>query len=200
MNEKMALKSRKIANLLSLPISAQGRRSAVFVAGCFGEDFNNYYLRCDPPLVPLFPNFLSSPAETLGSQVLPPLSFTACRWPSPGFPAGALALYFPADSGLLPFVRESACIPASRSLSLTRTLPAIAVRVEVTRLHHSLYATACGFGKHPWLGQNRILNEPSLYRVGARSVTLRRDYHTNPPSAYTSERATNVATSFQVAR
>ncbi len=44
--------------------------------------------------------------------------------------------------------------------------------VEVTRLHHSLYATACGFGWHPRLGKTRTLYEPSRYRVGARSTRM----------------------------
>jgi hypothetical protein len=90
-----------------------------------------------------------SPAETLGSQVLPPLSFTACHWPYPGSPPGAFTLFFPGDSGLLPIIRGSACIFAVRSLSLNRTLPAITVQSSFTKLHHSLYATACGFGQHP---------------------------------------------------
>jgi hypothetical protein len=90
-----------------------------------------------------------SSVETLGSQVLPPLSFTACRWPYPGSPPGASTLSFPDGSGLLPINRGSACIPAQRDLSLNRTLPAITVQSSFTKLHHSLYATACGFGRHP---------------------------------------------------
>ena len=58
----------------------------------------------------------------------------------------------PADSGLLPNMRGSANIPTQSDLSLNQTLPAITVWRSVTRLHHSLYAAACGFGKHPWLG------------------------------------------------
>ena len=53
-----------------------------------------------------------STAETLGSQVLPPLSFTACHWPYPGSSPGTLALCFPDDASLLPLTRGSACIPA----------------------------------------------------------------------------------------
>jgi hypothetical protein len=113
-----------------------------------------------------------SPAETLGSQVLPPLSFTACHWPYPGSPPGAFALSFPDGAGLLPINRGSACIPAQRGLSLNQTLPAIPVQSPFTKLHHSLYATACGFGKHPWLGKTRIFCEPPRYRVGARSARV----------------------------
>jgi hypothetical protein len=113
-----------------------------------------------------------SPAETLGAQVLPPLSFTACRWPYPGSPASALALYFPADSGLLPVNRGSACIPTARGLSLTRTLPAITVQVVFTRLHHSLYATACGFGRPPRLGTTHTPCGSSRDRVGASSARV----------------------------
>ena len=106
------------------------------------------------PILPASPNLIGayhrwSPVETLGSQVLPPLSFTACRWPYPGSPAGAHTLCFPASTGLLPYKRGSAYIPTDSDLSLSRTLPAIIVRRHVTWLHHSLYATACGFGKHP---------------------------------------------------
>jgi hypothetical protein len=113
-----------------------------------------------------------SPAETLGSQVLPPLSFTACHWPYPGSPSGAFALCFPDGSGLLPKNRGSACIPAQRGSSLNQTLPAITVRSSFTKLHHSLYAAACGFGKHPWLGKTRIYCEPSRHRVGASSARV----------------------------
>ena len=133
----MAPRSRQV--MLSCPSSLQGH-----------SDFPTPLT----PILPVSPNLIGayrgrSPTETLGSQVLPPLSFTACHWPYPGSPAGAHTLSFPAGSGLLPGLTGSACIPASRGLSLTRTLPATAVRVFLTRLHHSLYATACGFGRPP---------------------------------------------------
>ena len=129
------------------------------------------------PILPVSPDLIHayrswSPAETLGSQVLPPLSFTACRWPYPGSPSGAYALCFPDGAGLLPINRGSACILAKRGLSLNQTLPAITVQSSFTKLHHSLYATACGFGKHPWLGKTRSLCEPSRYRVGASSARV----------------------------
>ena len=153
------------------------------------------------PILPVSPSLIGayrgqSPAETLGSQVLPPLSFTACHWPYPGSPAGAHALFFPAGSDLLPVLTGSACIPALRGLSLTRTLPAIAVRDFLTRLHHSLYATACGFGWPPWLGTTRIAGLLGTMSGQVQPVC----YHTDPPSAYTSVRATDVTTSFQIAR
>jgi len=105
-------------------------------------------------ILPVSPDLLAayrrrSPAETLGSQVLPPLSVTACRWPYPGSLPGAYALCFPSSAGLLPKYRGSAYIPALQGLSLNRTLPAMPVRSRLTRLHHSLNATACGFGRHP---------------------------------------------------
>jgi hypothetical protein len=105
-------------------------------------------------ILPVSPDLLAayrrrSPAETLGSQVFPPLSVTACRWPYPGSLPGACTLYFPGNAGLLPKKRGSAGIPALQGLSLNRTLPVITVRSHLTRLHHSLNATACGFGKHP---------------------------------------------------
>jgi hypothetical protein len=105
-------------------------------------------------ILPVSPDLIQayrrrSPAETLGSQVFPPLSVTACRWPYPGSLPGAHTLCFPGSSGLLPNYRGSAGIPAMQGLSLNRTLPAIAVRSHLTRLHHSRDATACGFGRHP---------------------------------------------------
>ncbi len=154
------------------------------------------------PILPVSPDLIDayrrrSPAETLGSQVLPPLSLTACRWLYPGSLPGAYALCFPGSSGLLPNCRGSACIPALQGLSLNRTLPAITVRSHLTRLHHSLNATACGFGRHPWLGKTRI----SASHLGTVSGQVRPVcYHTNPPSAYISKRATDMITSFQVTR
>jgi len=152
--------------------------------------------------LPASPNLMlayrrRSPAETLGPQVLPPLSFTTCHWPYPGSPAGASALCFPASTGLPPITRRSASSPSMTDLSLTRTLPATSVRFAVTRLHHSLYATACGFGWHPWLGKTRTLCEPSRYHVGASSAVC---HHTYPPSAYISKRAIDMTTSFHVVR
>ena len=150
--------------------------------------------------LPASPNLMlayrrRSPAETLGPQVLPPLSFTACRWPYPGSPAGAHTLCFPASTGLLPSNRGSAYIPTDSDLSLNRTLPAIIARRHVTWLHHSLYATACGFGRHPRLGKTRI----SVSRLGTVSGQVRPVcYHTNPPSAYTSKRVIDVATTFRL--
>ena len=138
-----------------------------------------------------------STIETLGSQVLPPLSFTACHWPYPGFPAGALALCFPTGAGLLPIIRGSACIPTHSDLSLNRALPATPARQSLTRLHHSLNATACGFGRHPWLGTTRF----SASLLGTVSGQVQPAcYHANPPPAYTSIRATDVITSFHVIR
>ena len=136
-DRSMALRSGQV--MLSCPSSLQGH-----------SDFPTSLTR----LLPVSPDLSRayrgwSPAEMLGSQVLPPLSFTAYRWPYPGSPSSAFALCFPDGSGLLPKIRGSACIPAQRGLSLNQTLPAISVRSPFTKLHHSLYATACGFGKHP---------------------------------------------------
>src|SRR3990172_6685826 len=86
---------------------------------------------------------------TVGLQVLPPSSVSACRQPYPGSPVGALALCFPTGAGL-PLLRTgSTCSPLLAGFSPTRTLPAIPVRSKLTRLHCSLYAAACGFGRHP---------------------------------------------------
>lgn len=77
-------------------------------------------------------------------------SFTACHRPYSGSLAGAHTLSFPASIGLLHSRRRSASIQINRSgLSLNRTLPVTSVRRELTKLHRSLYAAACDFGKHP---------------------------------------------------
>ncbi len=81
---------------------------------------------------------------TQGSQVQHSYSFNAFKRPYPGSSTGACALCFPVNYGLLHKRRRSAYI-----LSRIRTLPAITVRTELTGLHHSLYAAACGFGRHP---------------------------------------------------
>ena len=152
------------------------------------------------PILPASPNLIvayhrRSPMVTLGPQVLPPLSFTACHWPYPGSLAGARALYFPASSGLLPIMRGSANIPIQSDLSLNQTLPAIPVWRKFTRLHHSLYAAACGFGRHPRLGKTRIAaSRLDTVSGQVRSVC----YHTNPPSACTSKRAIDVSTTFRL--
>ncbi len=152
-------------------------------------------LPVSPDLRPAYRSW--SPAETLGSQVLPPLSFTACHWPYPGSPSGAFALFFPDGSGLLPKTRGSACISAQRSLSLNQTLPAISIRSPFTKLHHSLYATACGFGRHPWLSTTRF----AASLPGTVSGQVQHEcYHSYPPSAYISIRATDMITSFPVIR
>jgi hypothetical protein len=153
---------RSVQVMLSCPSSLQGH-----------SDFPTPVAR----ILPVSPDLERAyPArrgvETLGPQVLPPLSFTACHWPYPGSPSGACALCFPDGSGLLPIIRGSACIPALRGLSLNRTLPATTVRSSFTKLHHSLYAAACGFGRHPWLGKTRSFCEPSRHRVGASSARV----------------------------
>ena len=77
-------------------------------------------------------------------------SFTACHRPYSGSFAGAYALSFPANIGLLSKRRRSASILINRSgLSRNRTLPVMSVRRSLTKLHRSLYPAACGFGKHP---------------------------------------------------
>ncbi len=94
----MAPRSRQV--MLSCPSSLQGH-----------SDFPTPIAS----ILPVSSNLIGayhrrSPVETLGPQVLPPLSFTACRWPYPGSPAGAHTLCFPADTGLLPNYRGSARI------------------------------------------------------------------------------------------
>ena len=86
-------------------------------------------------------------------------------------------------------------------LSPNRTLPATSVRRCLTRLHHSLYATACGFGRHPRLGTTRALIFLGASLLGAVSGQVQPGcYHPNPPPAYTPKRATGVAITSQIAR
>ena len=137
LGRSVAPRSRQV--MLSCPSSLQGH-----------SDFPTPVT----PILPVSPNLIyayyrQSTVETLGSQVPPPLSFTACHWPYHGSPVGALALCFPTGSGLLLVLRGSACIPSYSDLSLNRALPATFARYPFTWLHHSLYATACGFGRPP---------------------------------------------------
>ena len=90
----------------------------------------------------------------------------------PRVPVRCLFPFFPDSSGFLPNTRGSACITANRCLSLNRTLSAIPVRSHLTKLHHSLYATACGFGRHPWPSTAHISHGHSRYRVGASSARV----------------------------
>ena len=97
--QSMAPRSRQV--MLSCPSSLQGH-----------SDFPTPITA----ILPVSPDLIAayrrqSPAETLGSQVLPPLSVTACRWPYPGSLPGACALFFPGNSGLLPQFTGSAPIP-----------------------------------------------------------------------------------------
>ena len=127
-----------------------------------------------------------STAEAQGSQVLPPLSFLACRWPYSGSHAGAYALYFPARISLLYLSRRSACIPRDTDLSLTRTLPAIPVRSDFTELHHSPNDYGLRFWLAPLTGEDPL----EASRLGTLSGQVQPvHYCTNPPPAYTSKRA-----------
>lgn len=104
----MAPRSRQV--LLSCPSSLQSHSD-------FPTPVTN--------LLPLSPGLMLvwrgwSTAQTLGSQVLPPLSVTACHWPYPGSPSSAHALCFLDGAGLLPIYRGSAHIPAHRVYPSTR--------------------------------------------------------------------------------
>jgi len=156
-----------------------------------------------PSILPVSPGLIHayrswSSAETLGSQALPPLSFTACHWPYPGSPSGAFALCFPDGYGLLPKIRGSACIPAQRGLSLSRTLPAITVQPSFYEA--APFALCCGlrFWQAPLAGLRPAYHASRLGTVSGQVQPV--CYHTNPPSAYLSERAIDKITSFQVIR
>jgi len=92
-------------------------------------------------------------------------------------------------------MRGSANMPTESDLSLNPTFPAIPVWRQFTRLHHSLYAAACGFGRHPGLGKTHI----TVSRLDTVSGQIQPVcYHTNPPAAYTSKRAIDVTTTFRM--
>jgi len=139
-----------------------------------------------------------SSMETLGSQVLPPLSFTACRWPYPGSPPGASTLCFPDGSGLLPITRGSACIPPIRriypSTRLSQLYPS-SRHLRSCTIRFMLRPAVLA-GTPDW-----VRPAPSASRLGTVSGQVQPVcYHTNPPSAYISKRAIDMITSFQVTR
>ena len=91
---------------------------------------------------------------------------------------------FPAGTGLPQNRSGSACIPKLSGLSRSRTLSAITVRAYLTRLHHSLYATACGFGWHPGLSTTPARSGGRLR--GTMSGQVQPPcYQNDPPPAYT---------------
>jgi hypothetical protein len=127
-------------------------------------------------ILPVSPGLIAaycrwSPAETLGSQVLPPLSVTACRWPYPGSPPGACALCFPGNSGLLINFRGSARIPQCRvcpSIGLSQLSPSDDILRGCTiRL---MLRPAVLAGTPDWVRPTNC--EPSRYRVGASSARV----------------------------
>ena len=131
----MASRSRRV--MLSLPSSLQGH-----------SDFPTpitYFLPVSPDLKQLTTARVLWRRWDLRYYIS--FSFTACHRPYSGSLAGACTLSFPASIGLLHIRRRSASIPINRSgLSLHQTLPAISVWPQLTKLHRSLYAAACGFG------------------------------------------------------
>jgi hypothetical protein len=111
-------------------------------------------------ILPVSPNLMRayrrrSPAETPGSEVLPPLSITTCHQPYSGLRQVLMPFTSLTAIAFSLKIEDRRVSPLLRSLSLYRTLPAMTVRPHLTNLHRSLNATACGFGKHPWLGKTR---------------------------------------------
>jgi hypothetical protein len=126
-------------------------------------------------ILPVSPNLIHayrrwSPAETLGSQVLPPLSFTACRWPYPGSLTGAHALCFPASSGLLPSIKGSARIPyrVYPFIGLSQLYPSDQMSRGCTI--RFMLRPAVLAGPPDWVGH--ALCMPSRDRVGASSARV----------------------------
>jgi hypothetical protein len=153
-------------------------------------------------ILPVSPDLLAayrrrSPAETLGSQVFPPLSVTACRWPYPGSPPGAYALCFPGSAGLLPKYRGSAYIPALQvypSIGLPQLCPSDHILRGCT-IRLTLRPAVLA-GTPDWV-------KPAYpaSRLGTVSGQVQPAcYHTNPPPAYISIRAIDMITSSQVKR
>ena len=106
---------------------------------------------------------------------------------------------FPAGTGLPQNRSGSACIPKLSGLSRSRTLSAIPVRAYLTRLHHSLYATACGFGWHPGLSTT-LVTKTVAFAAPCRGKFSRPVTRTTRPQPTHPKRATGVAISFQIAR
>ena len=139
-----------------------------------------------------------SSAKTLGSQVLPPLSVTACHRPYSGSLSGANALFFPDSIGLLPNYRGSAGIFARckvyPSTGLSQLYPSDRILRSCTvrfMLRPAVLASTPDWVKLAF----------SASRLGTVSGQVQPVcYHTNPPPAYLSKRATDKTTSFQVTR
>ena len=107
--------------------------------------------------------------------------------------------FFPAGTGLPQNRSGSACIPSLSGLSRSRTLSAMTVRAYLTRLHHSLYATACGFGWHPGLSTTPVTSTVA-FAAPCRGKFSRPVTRTTRPQPTHPKRATGVAISLQIAR
>lgn len=107
--------------------------------------------------------------------------------------------FFPAGTGLPQNRSGSACIPSLSGLSRSRTLSAMPVRAYLTRLHHSLYATACGFGWHPGLSTTSV-TKTVAFAAPCRGKFSRPVTSATRPQPTHPKRATGVAISFQIAR
>jgi hypothetical protein len=127
-------------------------------------------------ILPVSPDLVAayrrrSPAETLGSQVLPPLSVTACRWLYPGSPSSAYALCFLDGDGLLPDYRGSARI------FVYEVCPSVGLS-QLSPSNRHLRGCTIRFMLRPavlastpdWV--RPALCEPSRYRVGASSARV----------------------------
>lgn len=154
-------------------------------------------------ILPVSPDLLAayrrrSPAETLGSQVFPPLSVTACHRPYSGSLSGAHALSFPDSIGLLPHSRGSAgisaaaeFIPQSNSPSYIRPTSVLRSCTVRFMLRPAVLASTPGW----------VRPAISASRLGTVSGQVQPACcHANPPPAYLSKRAIDKTTSFQVIR
>ena len=182
-------------------------------------------------VLPISPNLIDAynsrrSVETLGLQVLPPLSFSTCRWPYPGSLTSAYTLYFLASIGLLRKPKRSACIHA---LPWFIPHPDSLSNICLGRIHGAAPFALC-YGLWIWPAPlteydpipNRVGLEfggistkfPSgpqsdshafcfigMSLLGTVSGQVRPVcYHTNPPSAYIPKRATGMTTTFQIVR
>ena len=88
--------------------------------------------------------------EAVGLQVQVSSLFPHIPMALPRVPNRFTCPFYPLSAMAFPINVEGRRVAhLSMGLSLNRTLPAMPVRSHLTRLHHSLYATACGFGRHP---------------------------------------------------
>jgi hypothetical protein len=128
------------------------------------------------PLLPVSSDLIDayrrrSPAETLGSQALPPLSLTACRWPYPGSLPGACALSSLAALAFSLIIEDRRVSPHGGvypSIGLSQLYPSDHILRGCTI--RIMLRPAALAGTPDWV--RPAICEPSRYRVGASSARV----------------------------